>query len=285
MPSISAQYKLKLGLSEAAVHYVGGGRDGNFIELPVNHITKRSYAAVAKGDDYEWIANKEHSEQAVVFKNGEAKVTVTSAKSFSKLASKLLKATSIEVVAYNQPDYEPGLAQRRMDAIVNSLTAFGIERSKIKKSISLTGASEVSGGVVGARIGYVIGSEVKPLQLAQTNITKRESTNQKTENNVQSTDNAKPGSNKQLFRIEPSDKSILDVIQRWAIEANWDVIAIDFPHIPLEQPEATQIAYGSYLDAIEKMEQGLAAKGYNSVRSRAYTNNVLEIGALNEPRK
>jgi hypothetical protein len=161
------------------------------------------------------------------------------------------------------------LGRRRVDAIVNSLTSFGVDRSKIKTGVSVYGASDTNGGEVGARIEYAI-SKTEPVKkvVVATPVVDKTKTEQVST------------LGKQLYRIERGDKTIFDVISRWGRNSGWRVIDVNFPDIKLEESVDQEIAYSTFLDAVEKMKDGLRRKGYTKVDGRAYMDNVIEIGVF-----
>ncbi|MEQ6436332.1 TrbG/VirB9 family P-type conjugative transfer protein [Comamonas sp. w2-DMI] len=278
---LSTVYKLKIGYSEATIKYTGTDRKYTPRIGSENMLSKRSYAPSAKGDDFVWMSTTDVGESSVVFAKGTAKVTPNSAKSFIALARKLAEAKSIEVVGYGGLDdeIEQDLGRRRVDAIVNSLTSFGIDRSKIKTSTNVRGASLAQGGEVGARIEYALAKAIKPDSALVRNDQKvRETDFSKTIQQEPPSQLNTVG--KQLYRIEVSDRTILDVLKRWGKTSGWRVIDVNFPYIPLEESVAKEITYGTFLEAVKKMEQGLHSKGYTDVKGRAFTDNVIQIGVI-----
>ena len=271
IPKTSTSFKLKIGYAEANVKYTGMDRGVSTAANSSNSIEKRSYAASAKGDAFIWTEDLEVGEQSVVFAKKTAKVTIASAKNFAVLARKLANAKSIDVYGYSGLDDDSDLGRRRIDAIVNSLTSFGVERAKIKTVVNVHGASDTQGGEVGARIEYSIAkaAAVKKMELPAKVIEQVK---------------ADPVSTlgKQLYRIERTDKTILDVISRWGRNSGWQVISVNFPNISLEGSTDQEIAYSTFLDAVEKMKEGLKRKGYKNVDGRAYMDNVIEIGVFDD---
>lgn len=270
---IGRAYKLKVGYSEANIKYTGSDR-GEYKPAIDNSLSKRSYAATAKGDDFVWADNAEVGEDQVVFAVGTAKVSPQSARRFAELAKKLTNAKSIEVFGYSGFDDGEDLGRKRIDAIVNSLTSFGVERARIKSTSQVHGASHVTGGEIGARIEFTIS---KPFV-------------EKPKPQPKSIDSVVPAKDhkaneittvgKQLYRIEREDKTILDVLKRWGRTSGWTVIDVDFPHIEMDKPTNQEIAYGTFLEAVEKIKQGLVRKGYTKVEGKAYSDNVIEIGVF-----
>lgn len=282
VPGVSAQFRLQIGATEGFVKYSGADRSVTVTTAPINSLAIRSYASVAKGDTFVWAGSSDPKETQVVFLKGKAVVASESAKRFTKMAIAMKEATAIDVTGYEVTSHgdvdafhQTSLGQQRVDAIVNSLVAFGIDRSKIRTKVQLHGASDVRGGEVGARIEYVT---AVALQAAKTDTKIQKSVSEKASPApVASKVNE---ASKQVFRIEQSDQNIMAVINRWGREAGWRVIDVNFPHISLEKPAAQTIAYGSFLEAVERIKQGLHAKGYTSVDGKAYTDNVLEIGVF-----
>ena len=272
IPRISSSYKLKIGYSEATIKYLGSDRESHSNVGPVNALNKRSYAAVAKGDDFVWADATDHSENSIVFQKGTAKVSQASAKTFSSLAKKLLDAKSIEVFGYSGVDDDSDLGRRRVDAIVNSLTSFGVERARIKTISNVRGSSDVRGGEIGARVEYVI-AKIRPSILEKPSIQSK---------GVESSTRPESFSTlgKQLYRIEKTDTSILGVLSRWGDASGWKVIDVNFPHIKLEGSTDQEIAYGTFLEAVDKINAGLRRKGYTGIDGKAYSDNIIEIGVF-----
>lgn len=276
VPKLSTSYKLKIGYSEATIKYSGTDRKSSNPTGPVNSLEKRSYAATARGDDFVWVNTTDFGEASVVFSKGTAKVTPKSAKAFVALAKKLSDAKSIEVVGYGgvEGDIEQDLGRQRADAIVNSLTSFGIERAKIKATTKVHGASLTQGGEVGARIEYSIAKVMRPeVGPVRQGVKEPEKKAQEEKSRLSTV-------GKQLYRIEVADRTILDVLKRWGRNSGWEVIDVNFPHIPLEESIDKEIAYGTFLEAVEKIKQGLASKGYKNIDGKAYLDNFIEIGVL-----
>ena len=272
IPRISSSYKLKIGYSEASIKYLGSDRESYSNASPSNALNKRSYATAAKGDDFVWADATDHSENSIVFQKGTAKVSPVSAKAFSTLAKKLLDAKSIEVYGYSGIDDDSDLGRRRVDAIVNSLTSFGVERARIKTISNVRGASDVRGGEIGARIEYVIAKN-RPVIQERPSL---KSTAVDTSPRPESFSTL----GKQLYRIEKSDTSILGVLTRWADVSGWKVIDVNFPDIKLEGSTDQEIAYGTFLEAVDKINAGLRRKGYTGIDGKAYSDNIIEIGVF-----
>ena len=284
VPKTGREFKLKIGHSEASVKYTGNDRGSLKVNGSNSVLENRSYSTAAKGDTFKWTHDVEVGEQSVVFLKKTSKVTTNSSRQFAALARKLLDAKSIDVYGYSSIDddsaIDADLGRRRVDAIVNSLTSFGVDRSKIKVSVNVYGASEAQGGEIGARIEYAIHKQSRPAIHVLSN--KGETAplvaieKPKQENHRLTT------IGKQLYRIEKSDKSILDVLKRWGSASGWNVIGVNFPHITFNESVDQEIAYGTFLEAVEKMKEGLVRKGYTKVDGKAYSDNVIEIGVFDE---
>lgn len=279
LPKTSRAFKLKIGYAEASIKYTGMDR-GSSAGIAKGSVENRGFATAAKGDEFAWSEDLDIGEQSVVFIKKSAKVTVASSKQFAVLARKLANAKTIEVYGYSGTSDESfgdnDLGRRRVDAIVNSLTSFGVDRAKIKTGVSIYGASDAGGGEIGARVEYSI-SKIEPPKktVAQPTITERVKTERVKTGEVSTI-------GKQLYRIERGDKTILDVIKRWGRNSGWEVIGVNFPNINLEESVDQEIAYSTFLDAVEKMKEGLKRKGYTKVDGRAYMDNVIEIGVFDD---